>query len=720
MRAYNCLKRAGIHTVGQLLELDDEALLSIRQLGPKTLAEIKDKLARHRLSSATEREKTASGNTHTSAAKLETTSSSSSKAPVSAYPLSVLRLSLRSYNALRRAGIETLGDLLALSTEQIAEIRNVGSKLLAEIQEKLDAYLRDHPLRRQIEVPLPERPADVPPGLWNKLVSQGVESLEQLASYSAEELLLDLNLDVLQVSYLQELLAERGLALAEKPSKVPLVSSGLSRLVQQHRDTLQRIPIRRLALPTDCQVTLKLLGINSVGQLADQSRIVLERMHFFHASTTIETIQEHLDTYIAWVTEHESWEDEILGRGLSPVHLATLAKTTLEGLVDEWCRALDERQRLVIRQRCGIEDGEPATFEEVGTRLGLSRERVRQIQGQILHTLSDPQRYAVIRPLVVLLVYLLEQAGGLMDEPQIEAALRRELVIGNVDPVGVAQLIFDLDDNFKWLSNARAWGLTRYPLTEVDGIQKRFAQLLTQHQRPLFVEELLARFKETRFYQDRHSELDDSFLVTCLQLHPSIEVDDEKMCTSPRWSRSRLHEIIQALRELGEPAHYSKIAKTINVGLPPEQHITDRTVRNRLVQHPELFVWVRLRGTYGLTEWDLEQALSYEDTLVQILQQASHPLTFQQILAEIPAFRPYYEESSLLLTLGTNERFRSFPGDTYGLAEWQEDEVVNEDYRLRRLFEGVEVASSHKPKPKLMETLNGVDSFIARVRDDAH
>jgi len=315
---------------------------------------------------------------------------------------------------------------------------------------------------------------------------------------------------------------------------------------------------------------------------------------------------------------------------------------------------------------------------------------------------------------------LLEQAGGLMDEPQIEAALRRELVIGNVDPVGVAQLIFDLDDNFKWLSNARAWGLTRYPLTEVDGIQKRFAQLLTQHQRPLFVEELLARFKETRFYQDRHSELDDSFLVTCLQLHPSIEVDDEKMCTSPRWSRSRLHEIIQALRELGEPAHYSKIAKTINVGLPPEQHITDRTVRNRLVQHPELFVWVRLRGTYGLTEWDLEQALSYEDTLVQILQQASHPLTFQQILAEIPAFRPYYEESSLLLTLGTNERFRSFPGDTYGLAEWQEDEVVNEDYRLRRLFEGVEVASSHKPKPKLMETLNGVDSFIARVRDDAH
>jgi len=103
--------------------------------------------------------------------------------------------------------------------------------------------------------------------------------------------------------------------------------------------------------------------------------------------------------------------------------------------------------------------------------------------------------------------------------------------------------------------------------------------------------------------------------------------------------------------------------------------------------------------------------------LAQILQQAGHPLTFQQILAELPKFRPYYEESSIVITLGTNERFRSFPGDTYGLAEWQEDEVATKGYRLKRLFDGVEVASSPRPKPKLTETLNGVDSFIAKARE---
>lgn len=44
VRTYNCLKRAGIHTLGQLREKDDEALMKIRNFGKKNLAEVKEKL----------------------------------------------------------------------------------------------------------------------------------------------------------------------------------------------------------------------------------------------------------------------------------------------------------------------------------------------------------------------------------------------------------------------------------------------------------------------------------------------------------------------------------------------------------------------------------------------------------------------------------------------------------------------------------------------------
>jgi DNA-directed RNA polymerase subunit alpha len=44
-RTYNCLKRADITKVGQVLQMDERALLSVRNLGQKSMEEIRDKLA---------------------------------------------------------------------------------------------------------------------------------------------------------------------------------------------------------------------------------------------------------------------------------------------------------------------------------------------------------------------------------------------------------------------------------------------------------------------------------------------------------------------------------------------------------------------------------------------------------------------------------------------------------------------------------------------------
>jgi DNA-directed RNA polymerase subunit alpha len=44
MRAYNCLRRSGLMTVGQVLEKSEEELLSLRNFGRKSYDELKDKL----------------------------------------------------------------------------------------------------------------------------------------------------------------------------------------------------------------------------------------------------------------------------------------------------------------------------------------------------------------------------------------------------------------------------------------------------------------------------------------------------------------------------------------------------------------------------------------------------------------------------------------------------------------------------------------------------
>jgi RNA polymerase primary sigma factor len=51
-------------------------------------------------------------------------------------------------------------------------------------------------------------------------------------------------------------------------------------------------------------------------------------------------------------------------------------------------RALPERHRHVVVLRYGLDDAEPKTLEEIGRRLGLTRERVRQIEVEALKRLA--------------------------------------------------------------------------------------------------------------------------------------------------------------------------------------------------------------------------------------------------------------------------------------------------------------------------------------------
>lgn len=78
--------------------------------------------------------------------------------------------------------------------------------------------------------------------------------------------------------------------------------------------------------------------------------------------------------------EHAESPDEL-------IHTAEI-----EGLLRAWIDMLNDKQRLVIRHRYGIDECEMLTLEELAIQLELTRERVRQIQlealGQLRRTLK--------------------------------------------------------------------------------------------------------------------------------------------------------------------------------------------------------------------------------------------------------------------------------------------------------------------------------------------
>lgn len=66
-----------------------------------------------------------------------------------------------------------------------------------------------------------------------------------------------------------------------------------------------------------------------------------------------------------------------------------LQDTNMNDSIGSWLEELTEKQREVIARRFGLRGYEPSTLEEVGHEIGLTRERVRQIQVEALKRLRE-------------------------------------------------------------------------------------------------------------------------------------------------------------------------------------------------------------------------------------------------------------------------------------------------------------------------------------------
>jgi RNA polymerase primary sigma factor len=77
---------------------------------------------------------------------------------------------------------------------------------------------------------------------------------------------------------------------------------------------------------------------------------------------------------------------------LTPSPVQSACESLLKDKIDEVLGTLTPREARVLRMRFGLDTGVAFTLEEVGEKFGLTRERIRQIEGKALRRLRHPRR----------------------------------------------------------------------------------------------------------------------------------------------------------------------------------------------------------------------------------------------------------------------------------------------------------------------------------------
>jgi RNA polymerase nonessential primary-like sigma factor len=158
--------------------------------------------------------------------------------------------------------------------------------------------------------------------------------------------------------------------------------------------------------------------------IMNQSRTIRLPAHIVKELNVVLRARRHLETHAPAGGNDPSMEDvaHLLGKPVTDVerllrhqeHMLSLdapldrvsGTTIADGIADEarapelllhdsaiaesitgWLLELNARQRQVIERRYGLNGSEVATLEELASELGVTRERVRQIQGEALDKL---------------------------------------------------------------------------------------------------------------------------------------------------------------------------------------------------------------------------------------------------------------------------------------------------------------------------------------------
>lgn len=347
---------------------------------------------------------------------------------------------------------------------------------------------------------------------------------------------------------------------------------------------------------------------------------------------------------------------------MSDIAAPAAPSVDIASAVDDILKTIErEREREIIARRYGLHDRKE-TLEQIGELLGITRERVRQLEKAILIRLKIAADNGLphVSKLEKHFVRHLHEMGRAARVNDL--ALRLENAAGEREKARVA-FIAELAPNLDVIDETdhyhHAVVMKEYHSAEqAAGHIDRIVKTIEQHGQPISTEELHGKLDHE--HPDHVSAL--ASLSKRLARRNGLWGLIKWPSVNPKNIRDKIYII---LHEKNQPMHFSEIAAAIKKSDFKRRDVTTQAIHNELIKDAR-FVLIG-RGIYALKEWGYKKG-TVSDIIADVLKKEGGPLHRDEIVKRVLKHRQV-KETTILLNLQGKPQFKRVSKATYGLAE---------------------------------------------------
>lgn len=343
---------------------------------------------------------------------------------------------------------------------------------------------------------------------------------------------------------------------------------------------------------------------------------------------------------------------------------STDTAATLKTAVQDILKVIDqEREREIITRRFGLFDRKE-TLEQIGELLGITRERVRQLEKAILIRLkiaADDGKIPAVHDIERLIVRDLSENGRVGRVQDIATRLtgktpsnETKARVAFVAELSPKLVVVNENDNYYQGVGIVENGDEKKVRANVDEIVKT----IKKHGEPVDIETLHGMLSYESPAQVRALASLSKALASLKDIWGLVKWPT----VNPKNIRDKIYVI---LADNGKPMHFSDIAKKIKDSDFKRKDVTTQAIHNELIKDKR-FVLIG-RGIYALDSWGFSKG-TVSDIISSVLKKAGEPLHRDEIVKRVLKSRQV-KETTILLNLQSKPQFKRVAKATYTLAD---------------------------------------------------